>query len=103
MNLNTSEEGLAYVRVLVRNHGTLVMTAGPFNSTFSMMDFIFKQITVFGTQNGSGQDLRETIELCTKHSIQSSLRLYRLEEESLSDMVADTHKPDWSGKAVVVV
>ena len=79
------------------------MTAGPLNSSFSMLDFIFKQITVFGTQNGSGIDLREAIELCTKHSIESSVKLYRLDEESLKDMVADTHKEDWSGKAVVII
>jgi D-arabinose 1-dehydrogenase-like Zn-dependent alcohol dehydrogenase len=103
VNLNTSEASLIYVRALVRNHGTLVMTAGPMNSTFSMMDFIFKQITVFGTQNGSGQDLREAVALCTEHDISSTLKLYRLEEDSLRDMVASTHDAGWSGKAVVVI
>jgi D-arabinose 1-dehydrogenase-like Zn-dependent alcohol dehydrogenase len=103
VNLNTSEAGLKYVRTLIRNHGTLVMTAGPMNVTFSMLDFIFKQINVFGTQNGSGQDLRETVELCSKFGIQSSLKLYRLEEDSLRDMVADTEAAEWSGKAVVII
>jgi len=88
---------------MVRNHGTLVMTAGPPIASFSMLDFIFKQLNVFGTQNGSGQDLRETIELCTQHSIQSSLKLYKLDEESLREMVAGTHEAGWSGKAVVVI
>jgi len=88
---------------MVRNHGTLVMTAGPSIASFSILDFIFKQLNVFGTQNGSGQDLRETIELCTRHSIQSSLKLYKLDEDSLRDMVAGTHEAGWCGKAVVVI
>jgi D-arabinose 1-dehydrogenase-like Zn-dependent alcohol dehydrogenase len=73
------------------------------NATFSMLDLIFKQITIFGTQNGSGQDLREVVALCSKHGIESSLRLYRLEEDSLRDMIAHTEAPEWSGKAVVVI
>ena len=103
VNLNQSEAGLKYATGMVRNHGTLVMTAGPPTASFSMLDFIFKQLNVFGTQNGSGQDLRETIGLCTRHSIESSLKLYKLDEESLREMVAGTHEPGWSGKAVVVI
>jgi threonine dehydrogenase-like Zn-dependent dehydrogenase len=103
VNLNTSEAGLVYPSSLVRNHGTLILTAGPPKVTFSILDFIFKQLNVFGTQNGSGQDLREAIELCTEHSIRSTLRLYKLEEGSLRDMVESTHDAEWSGKAVVVV
>lgn len=68
-----------------------------------MLDLIFRQINIFGTQNGSGQDLREAIQLCTRHSIQSSLKLYKLNEESLRDMVAGTHDAGWSGKAVVII
>jgi D-arabinose 1-dehydrogenase-like Zn-dependent alcohol dehydrogenase len=103
VSLNGSEAGLVYATGMVRNHGTLVMTAGPPKASFSMLDLIFRQINIFGTQNGSGQDLRETIELCTKNSIESSLKLYKLEEDSLRDMVAGTHDPEWSGKAVVVI
>lgn len=103
MNLNQSEAGLVYATALVRNHGTLVLTAGPPQASFSMLDLIFRQINIFGTQNGSGQDLRETIELCTQNSIESSLKLFRLEEDSLREMVEGTHAAGWSGKAVVVI
>jgi D-arabinose 1-dehydrogenase-like Zn-dependent alcohol dehydrogenase len=103
VNLNQSEAGLVYATAMVRNHGTLVLTAGPPKASISMLDLIFRQINIFGTQNGSGQDLRETIELCTQNSIESSLKLYRLEEDSLRKMIADTHDTAWSGKAVVVI
>ncbi len=62
-----------------------------------------KQTTIIGTQNGDARDLEGAGRLCVEHGITSEVTTYKLEQESMAQMLRDVQKPEWRGKAVVVM
>ncbi|WVW79318.1 hypothetical protein I302_101286 [Kwoniella bestiolae CBS 10118] len=65
---------------LLRPHSKLLLTAGPMELSFSLMDFIFKDITVMGSLNGTRERLTEVMELCAREGIQSEVHVERWDE-----------------------
>lgn len=103
INLSSAPEALVYSRHLLRSHALLILTAMPPDSSFPALELIMKQTTVIGTQNGDARDLEGAARLCVEHNIRSEVTTYKLERESMAQMLKDVQKPEWRGKAVVVM
>ena len=101
--LNTSPSAVPYALNLLRPHGTIIFTAGPNNVSIPVLDYIWKDITAIGTQNGTAADMAEAAALCVQHGIKSTVRPYAFEQAAMNQMVHDVEGQEWSGKAVVRV
>ena len=101
--LNTSPHAVPYALNLLRPHGTIIFTAGPSDVSIPVLDFIWKDITAIGTQNGTAADMAEAAALCVQYGIKSTIRPYAFEEEEMNRMIQDVQGEEWSGKAVVRV
>lgn len=85
---------------IVRRHGLVVVVAQPPEIKFQFKDFIFRDLTIVGSLHGNTRDLKETIELCAKHGIQSELSTFTMEQSR--EMVDSVHDEKRKGKSVLV-
>ena len=94
---------LKYALSILRPHGTLVVTSAPPVVEIPVLDFIWKDFVLVGTQNGPASDMLEAAELCLKHGIKNQVQTFPFSPEGMEKMVEEVHSEGWSGKAVVVV
>lgn len=101
--LNSAPAAVPYAINIIRPHGLIIYTSGPPVVEMGVLDFIWKDITAIGTQNGTAQDMLDMANICVAKGIKSTIRPYEFEEGAMNRMLADVQAPEWSGKAVVRV
>ncbi|WWD06726.1 hypothetical protein V865_004821 [Kwoniella europaea PYCC6329] len=93
-----SPSAMPYALSLLRPHSKLLLSAGPMDLHFSLLDFVFKDITVLGTLNGNRDQLKETVELCAQEGIKSNISIERWDEGKGVERIMSGHA---RGKGVV--
>lgn len=101
--LNSAPSAVPYAITLIRPHGLIIYTSGPPVVQMGVLDFIWKDITAIGTQNGTAKDMLEMANVCVERGIKSVIRPYAFEQGAMNRMLEDVQAPGWSGKAVVKV
>ncbi|OCF72691.1 hypothetical protein I204_07076 [Kwoniella mangroviensis CBS 8886] len=93
-----SPSAISYAISLLRPHSKLLLTAGPMDPNFSLLDFLFKDMTVLGALNGTRNQLKETMELCAEEGIKSNIFIERWDEGRRVERIMSGHA---RGKGVV--
>jgi D-arabinose 1-dehydrogenase-like Zn-dependent alcohol dehydrogenase len=101
--LTSAPAAVAYALSLIRPHGLIIYTSGPPVVHMPVLDFIWKDITAIGTQNGTARDMLEMAQVCVERGIKSAVRAYEFDEGAMNRMLEDVQGEGWSGKAVVKV
>ena len=93
-------ESQRYGLDIVRRHGLVIVVAQPPEIKFEFKDFIFRDLTIVGSLHGNTDDLRGTIDLCTRHDIKSEVRTFQIEEGK--DMLKSVYEDTRKGKSVLI-
>ncbi|CAD6566930.1 MAG: hypothetical protein CYPHOPRED_001274 [Cyphobasidiales sp. Tagirdzhanova-0007] len=94
------QESFDYAKELVARHGLLVLVSQPQEGIrLHFNDLVFRDIRLVGTLLGSHKYLQETIDLCAKYGIKSTLLTYKLED--LDELVSEAQSSKKKGKTVV--
>ena len=100
---NDAPQALKFGLAILRPHGLLVVTSGPMEVPIPILEFIWRDIVVVGTQNGTTPNLEDAANLCVKYGIKSKVNLFDFTAEGMAAMLRAVHTPGFSGKAVVKI